>query len=269
MLVDHPAEQENSTFRNENFYLMIEKEVDAPPCKGPWHPHHSFILSSGKQSTAMTPPFSVLLVDADAYRLQRHVLDVSHDPEFFVAKSCTSKRQAQAYLQRHAVDFAVINMRLPDGNGADLIRTVLRKNPQAHVLVATDISDENIVMQAITAGANGYVLFSDIPTSTVNCLRLLLSGGSPVSPVIARSVLRSLQYRSSMADVPPPESPLSRRELDVMRLVAQGIGFSEISRILAISEHTVTTHVKKIYRKLDVHSKSEAVHAAKTLRLID
>ena len=151
----------------------------------------------------MTPPFSVLLVDADAYRLQRHVLDVSHDPEFFVAKSCTSKRQAQTYLQRHAVDFAVINMRLPDGNGADLIRTVLRKNPQAHVLVATDISDENIVMQAITAGANGYVLFSDIPTSTVNCLRLLLSGGSPVSPVIARSVLRSLQYRSSMADVPP------------------------------------------------------------------
>lgn len=215
------------------------------------------------------PPYKVLIVEPDEYRLQKHKLDLMRDPDFVLTGTFSGKREAVLFLNRHPVDFLVLNTLLSEGNAAELIRTALKHYPDALVLVATDTADESTIMQTVTAGANGYVLLSENKNGIGACLKLMLSGGSPVSPTIARSVLRTLQCRAEMRRSIPDNSPLSPRELDIVRLLAKGISFQEISEILAISLHTVTTHIKKIYRKLNVHSRGEAVYEARHLGLVD
>lgn len=210
---------------------------------------------------------TVLLVEPDDYRLRRHTLELLHDTEFHLIAAVNSRRTAVPIIQREKIDLAVVNVRLPDGSGAEITREILRRNPQAHVLIATDVSEENTVMQAVEAGADGYLLFDDNTPSIAASLKVMQSGGSPVSPLIARSVLRALHNRST----PERETAgglLSRRELDILQLLAKGLAFAAIGEVLAISEHTVTTHVKKLYKKLNVHSRGEAVYEARELNLI-
>jgi DNA-binding NarL/FixJ family response regulator len=106
----------------------------------------------------------------------------------------------------------------------------------------------------------------------ISCIRLLRAGGSPVSPVVARSVLRAIRNRMAAepaARAPQPESnPLSTRETEILQLLAKGMSFNEIGEILGISPHTVTAHIKKIYRKLAVHSRGEAVYEATQMGLL-
>ncbi len=214
-------------------------------------------------------PYKVLIVEPDEYRQQKHKLDLMRDPDFTVTGTFTGKREAVLFLHRHPIDFLVVNTLLADGNAAELIRTTLKRYPEALVLAATDTTQESTIMQTVTAGANGYVLLSENKTGIASCLKLMLSGGSPVSPTIARTVLRTLQCRAAIRRSMPEDSPLSPRELDIVRLMAKGISFQEISEILAISLHTVTTHIKKIYRKLNVHSRSEAVYEARMLGIVE
>ncbi len=210
---------------------------------------------------------TVLLVEPDDYRLRRHTLELLHDTEFHLIAAVNSRRTAVPVIQREKIDLAVVNVRLPDGSGAEITREILRRNPQAHVLIATDVSEENTVMQAVEAGADGYLLFDDNTPGIAASLKVMQSGGSPVSPLIARSVLRALHNRN----IPERETAgglLSRRELDILQLLAKGLAFAAIGEVLAISEHTVTTHVKKLYKKLNVHSRGEAVYEARELNLI-
>ena len=210
---------------------------------------------------------TVLLVEPDDYRLRRHTLELLHDTEFHLIAAVNSRRTAVPVIQREKIDLAVVNVRLPDGSGAEITREILRRNPQAHVLIATDVSEENTVMQAVEAGADGYLLFDDNTPGIAASLKVMQSGGSPVSPLIARSVLRALHNRN----IPERETAgglLSRRELDILQLLAKGLAFAAIGEVLAISEHTVTTHVKKLYKKLNVHSHGEAVYEARELNLI-
>ena len=211
----------------------------------------------------------ILIAEPDEYRRHKYVLDLNKAEDELIVKLFVGKKDAHRFLMRNSVDYAIVNMRLPDGNGADLIRQILKRNPLAQVLVLSNVSDDNIVTQAIQAGANGYLLFQDPSAGDLlNCLNLMRAGGSPVSPQIARTVLRALPCRAAQAESMPIDSPLSNRELEILRLIAKGISFSEMSQILAISTHTITTHVKKIYRKLGVHSRGEAVFTARQQGLL-
>ena len=214
-------------------------------------------------ATAAAHP--VLIVEPDDYRRRRHRLALAHAPDFTVAADAPGKRQALAYLSRHAVDFVVTNSMLPDGNAADIIRSARRRNPECLVLAVSDCQDANIVMHTIISGADGYVLFSD---ELASCLRVLQAGGSAVSPLVARTVLQSLQSRRSAESLGEADHPLSARELDILRLLAKGISFVQISQVLALSQSTVSTHAKNMYRKLDVHSRSQAVLRARQMRIL-
>ena len=130
------------------------------------------------------------------------------------------------------------------------------------------------MIRAILAGATGYILKGD-QEDLVTSVRLLKGGGSPVSPTVARSVLRAIHSRTFAPQPPQPqkhEAPenllLSQRETEILTLLAKGISFSEIADILSISPHTVTAHIKKIYRKLQVHSRGEAVYEASCMGLL-
>lgn len=214
-----------------------------------------------------TAAWRVLIVEPDEIRMRHYMLELMQDSAFHLAATAPSKRRAMPLIDRTPVDLAVVNARLPDGCGAEITRAVLKKNPDAHILIATDVSEENTVMQSVEAGADGYILVTDDAPRIADSLKVMAAGGSPVSPLIARSVLRALHSRNTAAPA-PASGILSRRELDIMGLLAKGLTLTAIAEILSISEHTVTTHVKKIYKKLNVHSRGEAVYEARQLHLI-
>lgn len=214
-----------------------------------------------------TAAWQVLIVEPDEIRMRHYMLELMQDSAFHLAATAPSKRRAMPLIDRTPVDLAVVNARLPDGCGAEITRAVLKKNPDAHILIATDVSEENTVMQSVEAGADGYILVTDDAPRIADSLKVMAAGGSPVSPLIARSVLRALHSRNTAAPAPASDI-LSRRELDIMGLLAKGLTLTAIAEILSISEHTVTTHVKKIYKKLNVHSRGEAVYEARQLHLI-
>ena len=214
-----------------------------------------------------TAAWRVLIVEPDEIRMRHYMLELMQDSAFHLAATAPSKRRAMPLIDRTPVDLAVVNARLPDGCGAEITRAVLKKNPDAHILIATDVSEENTVMQSVEAGADGYILVTDDAPRIADSLKVMAAGGSPVSPLIVRSVLRALHSRNTAAPAPASDI-LSRRELDIMGLLAKGLTLTAIAEILSISEHTVTTHVKKIYKKLNVHSRGEAVYEARQLHLI-
>jgi DNA-binding NarL/FixJ family response regulator len=135
--------------------------------------------------------------------------------------------------------------------------------------VITIFGDEPHVVGALEAGALGYLLKDGTPEYIGASIVDMLAGGSPISPAIARHLLRRFRgdapARAGEAESVPP---LSEREGEVLRLIVKGFTYAEIAELLGVSAHTVTTHVRGIYRKLEVHSRSEAVYEALQLGLV-
>lgn len=166
-------------------------------------------------------------------------------------------------------DVLLVDLGLPDGRGTDLIREAAQRLPNTEIMVLTVFGDEPSVMQSIAAGATGYLL-KDLPAAAVvEHVRELLAGGSPISPMIARQVLNRLPREELRA--PPPEGPtpsLSEQETRVLSMAATGLSYEEIAVQMAISRHSVQTYVKRAYRKLQVHTKVQALSEARRLRLL-
>jgi len=182
-------------------------------------------------------------------------------------------REAHALLEREIPDVLVTDLGLGDGSGNSLIRKVTRADPKALAMVITVFGDERSLVESIEAGATGYLLKSSPFSEIAPAILDLVRGGSPISAPIARYLLRRFRPSSSpvagetVDDSPAP--PLTGREAEVLRLAAKGFQFGEIAEALGISSHTVTTHIRHIYRKLDVHSRGAAVHEAVSRGIID
>jgi DNA-binding NarL/FixJ family response regulator len=219
---------------------------------------------------------TVLIVEDEPEFRMRFRQIVESEPTLELVGVAANKREAQDLIDRTKFDVMLIDLGLPDGNGTDLIRQVSTKRPDVDIMVVTVFGDEQHVVSAIEAGATGYILKDSTAADVVSCIRLLRAGGSPVSPVVARSVLRAIRNRMGGATGPntrpggpmPENNPLSARETEILQLLAKGMSFNEIGEILGISPHTVTAHIKKIYRKLAVHSRGEAVYEATQMGLL-
>lgn len=218
---------------------------------------------------------TVLIVEDEPEFRLRFKQIVESEPTLELVGVAANKREAQELIERSRFDVMLIDLGLPDGNGTDLIRQVSAKRPDVDIMVVTVFGDEQHVVSAIEAGATGYILKDSTAADVVSCIRLLRAGGSPVSPVVARSVLRAIRNRmggtvsNTRPGGPSPENnPLSQRETEILQLLAKGMSFNEIGEILGISPHTVTAHIKKIYRKLAVHSRGEAVYEATQMGLL-
>jgi DNA-binding NarL/FixJ family response regulator len=217
---------------------------------------------------------TVLIVEDEPEFRLRFKQIVESEPTLELVGVAANKREAQELIDHTRFDVMLIDLGLPDGNGTDLIRQVSAKRPDVDIMVVTVFGDEQHVVSAIEAGATGYILKDSTAADVVSCIRLLRAGGSPVSPVVARSVLRAIRNRmggsaAGRTGGPMPENnPLSARETEILQLLAKGMSFNEIGEILGISPHTVTAHIKKIYRKLAVHSRGEAVYEATQMGLL-
>jgi DNA-binding NarL/FixJ family response regulator len=175
--------------------------------------------------------------------------------------------EALRALNGPAPNVLLSDLGLPDGSGLDVIAAARRRFPKCEVMVISVFGDEENVVAAIEAGASGYLLKDTLADAFLRTIRELHAGGSPISPSIARILLTRSRPAANMGQM--AGDVLGDRESEILTLVAKGFNFNEIARMLGISVNTVKTHIYRIYQKLSVHSRSEAVYEATKLGLLD
>lgn len=164
-------------------------------------------------------------------------------------------------------DVLLIDLALPDGNGVDLIRQARADNSGIKIIVVSIFGDARSVVRAIEAGADGYLLKGADPREAEAAIRSVLDGGAPISPTVASHILARMRERGAGART-ELDAPLTEKEIAVLSDLAKGFRYKEVARLHGISPHTVADHVKSIYRKLAVNSRSEAVFEAVQAGLI-
>jgi DNA-binding NarL/FixJ family response regulator len=191
---------------------------------------------------------------------------VENHPRLKLLAAVSNVAEAEAMLD-HQPDIILVDIGLPDGNGIDLIHQIKQQHPGGAVMVVSGFDDEEHVLQAIEAGATGYILKDDSLAKVGPHILQLIKGESPISPGIARYLLKRFQTpHQQVTDDSQPT--LTEREKSVLTLIAKGYSRQEVAENLGVSQHTVTTHIKHIYRKLSVHSRTEAVFEAYQMGLI-
>ena len=187
--------------------------------------------------------------------------------QLHLAASVGTVSDAKTWLDgdTNPVDVLLTDLGLPDGSGLEVIRHATRLNPACEALVISMFGDEDNVLASIEPGALGYITKASTPDDIAQTILDMRAGASPISPMIARRVLAKYQSdrrQQDRATPPVPRGLLSPREQEVLALISRGFSYAEIARLQALSVHTVQTHIKNLYGKLSVHSKSEAVFGA-------
>ena len=214
---------------------------------------------------------TVLLVEDDDHTRARLAEVVSRHPRLRLVAAVPSLAEARASLARVLPDVLLTDLGLPDGNGIELVRELRERQAPTLSMVITVFGDEQHVIAAIEAGALGYLLKDGSPDSIGTAILELIGGGSPISAPIARYLLK--RFRPAASGVRGPsevgnQPRLSEREHEVLTLIVKGFSYAEAARLMGISPHTVTAHVRSIYGKLEVHSRGEAVYEALQLGLV-
>ena len=202
-----------------------------------------------------------MLVEDDAptsWRLQDALAKAG-----FLVTSAATLAEARANLAERGPRVLLTDLQLPDGHGIELIRETRQRFPETEIMVISILGDEESVISAITVGATGYLLKDAFPTDIAATVRELVAGHSPISASIARFIVR----RTPSQHEPPPGPPLNTagltpREIDILWGIAKGFSYAEIAGHLGLSRQTVPGHIKSIYRKLEVHTRGEAVFEA-------
>lgn len=212
---------------------------------------------------------SVALIDDDI-DFQIAVMDALKTCSDIKIQSISgTKADGLKILNDAQVDVLIVDLGLPDGSGIDIIVAAHKKWPECNLMVSTTFSDETRVMQSLEAGATGYLLKDSAPNNLINEIRSLHSGGSPISPLIARKILTRFQdERKELAAKDDANAhnetvSLSKREQEVLEYITKGFSANEIASLMLVSPHTVLTFIRRIYAKLRVTSKAEAIYEAR------
>jgi DNA-binding NarL/FixJ family response regulator len=153
-------------------------------------------------------------------------------------------------------DIVLMDIHLPGKSGIECIRELKAQNPKLLILMLTVFEDDDSIFESLKAGASGYLLKKTPPVELLHAIQDVYSGGSPMSGTIARRVVQTFQQSSDGQQV---ASVLSKREQEILSYLAKGYRYKEIADTLFLSVETVRTHLRNIYDKLHVHSRTEAV----------
>lgn len=177
-------------------------------------------------------------------------------------------KTAQKYAPTNSQDFWLIDLGLPDGSGIELIRDVKKLSQNANVLVLSVFGDVENIVNSIEAGANGYLLKDAVERDLIDALDAIDSGGTPLSPMIASRLLeRMLPAKTSGSDL-IKDDLLSTREAELLNLLSRGYTATEAGERMQIAVSTVRTHIKNIYSKLAVKSRTEAIFEARAMGIL-
>lgn len=178
-----------------------------------------------------------------------------------IVAEAASGREAVELVREHRPDVVLTDLRMPDGDGVEAIRAIRAFDRTVALAVLTTYETDTDILRAIEAGAAGYLLKDTPPDELITAVRDIASGRTILSPNVAGHLAATLRR--------PARVPLSAREREVLRLVADGLTNIEIGRALFITEATVKTHLLRIYAKLEVSDRTAAVTTAISLGEID
>jgi len=225
-------------------------------------------------------PVTVALVEDEPAIRERLGGAIARAPALRLVHTSATANEALRWLSDHRADVLLVDLGLPDRSGVDVIAACRRRHPDCQVMVVTMFADEQHMLSAFEAGAAGYLLKDGSEADLAEHVQQLHAGGSPLSPLIARQLLRRWQppppatgpAAPGPGAVPVPQpvagGPLTTREREVLDLVSRGFTYIEVAERIGVAVSTIRTHVRGVYTKLDAHNKTEAVFEARQLGLL-
>jgi NarL family two-component system response regulator LiaR len=195
---------------------------------------------------------------------------ISGEPDMEVAGEAADGYEVVSQARDLHPDVILLDLVMPGQNGLEALAQIKAENPEARVLVLTSFGDNDRVFSAIRAGASGYLLKDASPEQLLQAIHDVYNGESHLHPTIALKMLRELDNPDTAAtNRPLTDDPLTEREVEVLRLVAQGASNQEIAKTLTISERTVGNHIGSILRKLHLANRTQAALYALRRGLVD
>jgi DNA-binding NarL/FixJ family response regulator len=202
----------------------------------------------------------VLIVEDDQEIRNSFVTIVNSSPNFVVINAYGSCEDAIKHMNSDRPDYVLMDIELPGINGIKGTKIIKDKYPHVEIVMVTVYEDSDLVFEALKAGASGYITKSANYMELLAALDEISRGGAPMSSKIARLVIDNFHIN--------PNSPLTKRETEILQLISEGKTYTQISEELFISKETSKTHIKNIYAKLQVNCKSEALAKAAMEKLI-
>ncbi|MGN7987316.1 response regulator transcription factor [Pedobacter sp. 22226] len=201
----------------------------------------------------------VLIEDDDILRMGYESL-LNDVEDFAVVNSYASYDLAKKHLEIDQPDVILLDIQMPGTNGLQALPFIKKTLPNAHIIILTVFDSPELVFEALTMGAGGYLTKNSSAAKIIDAVREVSTGGGAMSTNVARIVMHSFQKNLN--------SPLTKRETEILDRIANGQTKPQIANDLFIDQETVRSHVKNIYIKLDVNSKAEAIKTAKEKRFI-
>jgi len=211
------------------------------------------------------PVYTIIIVEDEIDVRERLIELVEQDEQFNLLDASSTVAAGMIALDTHKPDILLTDLGLPDGSGIDIIKAIEKLHLDCEAMVISGFQDEHNVFNALQAGAKAYILKDDKSQKITDAIKAMMQGGAPISPVIARLMLQKFQQPEPVTEMP---EALTERQVKILKLVSQGFSSKEIGEKLDITYYTVTTHIKNIYNKLQVNSRTEALHEALKLGLL-
>ena len=203
----------------------------------------------------------VALIEDDKTIREGYTFLINNSEDCIVVGAFASVDEAFRGLATVNPQVILLDIELPNGqNGVDALPKIRHLAPRANVIMLTVYDDAELIFKSLSLGAVGYLTKNTMSSKIIEAIREAREGGGPLSPNVARLVVQSFQKAT--------ESPLTRRETEILELIANGKSRSTIAKELFVDLETVKSHIKNIYSKLDVHSRADAIKVAKDGRLI-
>jgi Response regulator containing a CheY-like receiver domain and an HTH DNA-binding domain len=202
-------------------------------------------------------PITIAIVEDNAPMRETLLQLIQDNPEFKCVCVCETAAKALKQIPKLAPDVVIMDIRLPDRSGIECTARLKPQLPETQIMIYTVNEDNDQIFEALKAGASGYLLKSASPAEIRESILDIRLGGAPMSSEIARKVVQS--FRQPDVAKNPELDQLTRREEEILALLAQGYVAKEIAQKLFLSYATVRTHLHHIYEKLHVSSKTEAV----------
>jgi DNA-binding NarL/FixJ family response regulator len=202
----------------------------------------------------------IVIIEDDETIRQGYAFLIGQAEGYKVIDSYPSFDEAAKKLTTDAPDVILLDIELPGTNGIDAIPKIKKMLPKVFILMLTVYESEKLIFDALSNGASGYLTKNTPASKIIESIKEVKQGGGPMSVSVARVVINSFQKNQN--------SPLSKRETQILELICNGKSRSQIAKELFIDLETVRSHIKNIYVKLDVNSRSEAIKTARDNKLI-
>lgn len=205
----------------------------------------------------------VAIIEDDRLQIENLKLLLNGESGIKVVGAFGSAEEALPILKKAAPDVILVDLGLPGMSGIELIKRIKKEMPEVEVMAHTMFEDKENVFPAIKAGASGYILKGSSPRELIEAIFAISQGGAPMSPKIARKMI--LEFQDSSVSDPYILTP---REKDIVKSIEVGLSYKEIADKLKISPHTVHSHIKKVYEKLNTKDRHEALLKARKKGII-